>query len=251
MYASKYGLVSVGTNGVGLASEKFYTRDEWDALVPSAMVCATANDRLYIRHETSVGVRVLVIDGDNLITTTVQADDLFADPGSGELYVSDDINIKLWDDQTKVPLTANWKSKEFQFPKPVNLGAGKVEFYQSISATELAAITASRNVVIAANAAAVVAGNVGGEFDFGTYNSVATNGSAIQNIPDVPAGNSVTINLYRGAGNALVASRVVTDDKVFRFPSGYKDDAFLVQVISQCRVEEVRIAETPDGLKVG
>ena len=33
-------------------------------------------------------------------------------------------------------------------------------------------------------------------------------------------------------------------------PAGYKSDVFSIEVLSQCKIKEVRVAETLDGLRV-
>lgn len=252
IYASKYGLVSISQAGVNVISDAFYTRDEWELLNPATMICATANGRIYIQYTTATSEsKVLVLDGQFLTTSAVTAQELYTDPSTGELYITDNVFIKVWDSSLSVPLYANWKSKEFVLPSPVNLGVGKVEFYPANDAAVYAALIIARNAIIAANAALIATGASGGGYNEAAYNVYDIAGSGMQIVPALPAGNSVTINLYRGISETLVASRVVTDGSVFRLPAGYKDDTFFVEVISQCEVEEVRIAETPDGLKAG
>jgi hypothetical protein len=68
-------------------------------------------------------------------------------------------------------------------------------------------------------------------------------------VPDDPADNVVTFILRNG--DTIKASRTVTNTRVFRLPGGYKTDNYSVEVITQCKVKEIRVAETPDGLRVG
>jgi hypothetical protein len=58
----------------------------------------------------------------------------------GELYIGGDEGIYLWDDGTKTVLNGQWRSKEFVFPAPVNLGAAKIEFDVAIDPAQRQAI---------------------------------------------------------------------------------------------------------------
>jgi len=64
-----------------------------------------------------------------------------------------------------------------------------------------------------------------------------------------PISNSVVFNLYGGPSRSLLGSKTVTDTKVFRLPSGYKYDNFQIEVATQSSIAEIRIAETPAGLR--
>lgn len=260
LYASKQGLVQVGAAGVGMFSAPWYTRDQWEMLNPETMVCEISDGRLYVRYTNDDDVDALLIfDNNTLIGCTVEADELYNDPATGDFYITTSEGICAWDSASEVPLQGNWRSKEFVFPKPINVGAGKIEFDLAIDPDTASAITALIASITAANAALFpdpatdpltepMSDAIGGGFGHDAYGMVHVDGSAIVMPPDEPPSNLVTVTLYSGA--TVIASRVISSESVFRLPAGYKKDHFSVQVTSQCQVKEIRLAETPSELRI-
>lgn len=252
IYASRHGLVSVSQTGVSLISETFYTRDEWDVVNPETMICAVANDRIYILYTTDTSEqRVLVFDGQFLTKASVTAQELYADPSTGELYVTNAGNVQLWDSVSSVPMYATWRSKEFVFPEPVNLGVARVDFYPDTDAGAYAALIVARNAIIASNAVILSNGVSYGGYNEASYDVYDTDGSAFQEVPTLPAGNTVTFNLYRSMSETLVFSKTMSSNAMFRLPAGYKDDTFFVELVTQTEVEAVWVGETADSLRAG
>jgi hypothetical protein len=255
LYASRYGLIQVGSSGIRIVTDGFYTRDEWELLNPETMVCAVANGRIYLAYTKDDDIiSMLIIDGQILTGATVQASELYADAGTGELYLTTPAGILIWDSPTEVVLQGNWRSKRFVVPAPINMGAGKVEYELAISDAEAALRLAEIAAIVAVNDALVVepldaaeALAVGAAFNSSRYNVVSVGGSELQVPPDAPPSNIVNVTLY--SNEQVVASRLITSTEVFRFPSGYKKDNFSVEVTSQCAIQEVRIAETPNELR--
>lgn len=260
LYPSLHGMVQVGVQGVGIFSEPWFTKDEWELLNPETMICASAYGRLYVLYTNADDLQTLMVFDGLLLTSvdgnSIAASELYADVSSGELYITKADGISLWDDPLEAPLDGSWRSKDFVFPKPINLGAGKVEFDIAIDPSIRTAILALIASITAANAlllptpgnplTATLSDALGGAFADDDYCGVEISGCALTDPPDTPAENTVTLSLF--SGDTLLASKVVTSTDVFRLPSGYKKDVFSVQVTSQCVVKEVRLAETPSGL---
>lgn len=249
IYAADAGLAMVGAAGAGLFTQNHYTRKEWAVLNPSTMVCAVSSGRVYVKTATDAGVTsVLVFDDGQLVVVETSVSSMFSDVPSGELYVGKTGGAYLWDDAAQVRMSGGWKSKEFVFPKPVNIGAAKVDFTTAVSASEEAANVAAIAAAMATNAAERTSGKVRGAINTRAVDSQAVNGS---DFVDVPASisNSVVFNLYGGPSRSLLGSKTVTDTKVFRLPSGYKYDNFQIEVATQSSIAEIRIAETPAGLR--
>lgn len=256
LYSSLHGMVMVGSQGVGMFTDPWYTRDEWELLNPETMVAKTANGRVYVTYTTDLNATfTLVFDGPKLTTATPQITTMYADESSGELYVGTTEGISLWDSSAEVVLQGTWRSKEWVFPNPINLGAGKVEFDLAIDPTVATNLTAEIAAIAVSNAAYIVnpmtlalAYTLGGAYNDDIYAGMFIDGSNIVIPPDAPPSNLVSVTLY--SGETVVASRQITDEKMFRFPSGYKYDHFSVQVTTQCNVKEIRLSETADGLRV-
>ena len=57
----------------------------------------------------------------------------------------------------------------------------------------------------------------------------------------------MTVRLWQNKN--LVFTGTVTDDGIFRLPSGYKSDTFEVSVSGAARIRAIHLGETPDGLR--
>lgn len=259
IYPSLHGMVRVGVGGIDMFSEPWFSKKTWAALNPETMICATAYGRVYVLYTNDDGLQtMLCFDGPVLTSVGVEASELYADVSSGELYITKADGISLWDDPLEVPLQGAWRSKDFVFPKPINLGAAKIEFDPAIDPDVRTAILTSIAATTAANAllvpipgdplTATLSDALGGAFADDDLCGMEISGCNLATPLDTPASNVVAVSLF--SGEKLLASKNVTDTLVLRLPSGYKKDVFSVQVTSQCVVKEIRLAETPDELRV-
>lgn len=249
IYASSHGLVYVSRSGVRVFTEQFYTRDEWRKLVPSSFICATAYGRLYAAYEQENSTKkVLVFDGDLLTSMDVDLSALYTDEATNELYICDDVAIKYWDSPTSFPLSFSWRSKDFVFQTPLNLGAAKIEFDPAISNDDRELILAAIESAIDANETLIASGNLNGSINSFAFNVTEINGSDLQQIPDNPPSNRIKFILRKNY-TEIVIERTVTTNLAFRLPAGYKADVFSFELIGEGRVREVRISETMDGLR--
>ena len=247
IYSTKHGFAMINASGVSLITDKFFTIDEWLEYNPSSIITSLAYGRIYIAYTRADGGKaMLIIDNDLLITADIVTFELYTDKATGELYITDSEGIKAWDSIQSYPLTNNWKSKDFVLTQPVNLGAAKIDFDLAISAEDLAFLQAINAAITATNIAILSTGNAKGSINAKAYNKIVVNGSAIKQAVSLPS-NVVTFILRKH--DNIVTSRTVTNTKAFRLPAGYKDDVFSIEVLSQCRIREIRVAETKDGLR--
>lgn len=127
------------------------------------------------------------------------------------------------------------------------MGAAKIDFDDAIDADNQAILQATIDAIVASNALLLATGNAKGSINSKRYNVGSVNSSSLQQVPELPPSNTITFILRKH--DQIVASRTVTSTKAFRLPSGYKDDVFSVQVISQTKIREIRFAETPEKLR--
>jgi hypothetical protein len=247
VYASGHGLMYIGQSGVSLYTKKFFSKDEWITHLPANMVCEFAYGRVYVSTTGSNGLKYMFIfEGDVLTTADFTAYDLYTDAATGTLYVAAASSIQEWDHAGSAPLTMAWKSKRFVLPPPQNFGAAKIEFDQAVPEAIRTAILDEIASKTAANAALMAAGNTGGSYGAKSYNVLAVDNSDLVPVPDVPAVNEVTFILY--SKGVPVFARVVSSEKAFRLPAGFKTDEIEVQVNSQCVVNAIRLATTMTAL---
>lgn len=247
IYASIHGLVYVGLGGVRIFTDKFFTRDEWEDNNPAAMITAFAFGKVFLATTGTNGQSyVLVFDGDTLTSADIAAYDLYTEASTGSLYLGTATDVGEWDSPLGAPLTSAWRSKMFVSPPPVNLSAAKIEFDPAIEESIRTAILAERSAAIAANASKVASGNTLGSVAYPVYNALSINGSRLVTVPDEPSANQVSFTLY--SKGLPVFSRVISNEKAFRLPAGYKSDEVEFQVSSQCVINAVRIASSMTAL---
>lgn len=251
IYASAHGLMFISRTGVSLFTDAHFSKEEWEKINASTMVCASAYGRLYASYTRTDNSRsMLIFDGDLLTSADVLTYTLYADESTSELFLTDQEGVLAWDHPESYPLNASWWSKDFVLPPPVNIGAGKIEFDETIDPATRQAILDAITAAQTYNAALLATGNVGGAINSFGYNARYVLGSSLKAIPDNPPANEVTFILRKNQ-DEIVATRVVSNNRAFRLPSGYKADTYSVQVLSQCTVREVRIADTMDALRAG
>lgn len=134
LYVSNEGVVSVGSGGMVLATEKLLTKEQWAAYNPSSMQCALHDGRYHIFYTTSGGTRgMLILDPtargapltacDVNQTTAVTA--VYTDPRTSKMYMSQGTNIVRFDDNGTLSMT--WRSKPFRLESEQNFAAGAVD----------------------------------------------------------------------------------------------------------------------------
>ena len=251
MYATLQGLAYVGNSGSKIWSQPYYTREEWRALEPASMVCVAAEAKLFVRYKvpTEEDSHILVFNPGEplaaLTTLDIQAQELYADPRDGHLYVVDTVRVSQYDAGEGNRLAYDWLSKEYELPLPVNLGAARVEF---VSEMTLADITAAQVVYDAAVAAAIalIASGVGAtNGGQGGYNSSSYNGYT----PPLPAVLDVAYVVFTMYSKGVaVFSALLYDTLPFALPAGYKTDAVSFRLGGTVRVKNIKVAETMAGL---
>jgi hypothetical protein len=258
LYSSHVGIIAVNAAGAQMWTQAYFTEYEWKKLKPESIVTAFAARRLYAHYDTGDFERTLIFNlmGDHpyLTETSFEAEALYADATTGELYFSSGNQIFEHDPADGYPMSQEWMSKEIDLPRPTNLGAAKVNFDLAIDPALQAEIEAQAAAVLAFNTPLLATGNVYGAWNmkpWGGAGAVSINDSILKTPVELPPGNEVTFQLFKGTPTgemALVAARTVSDSKPFHLPSGYKADSVAVHVISQCAIKSVELGATKAAL---
>lgn len=124
VFAAADGLVLLDHSGPKVLTESYYTRREWQALVPSSMLCAVWDEKVFVFYDTGTTTGGLIIDGDGLTTTDVYATAAFTDPVTGSLFLCVNDKIVKWD--AGLAGTFTWFSRRVQTPVPHNFAYGHV-----------------------------------------------------------------------------------------------------------------------------
>lgn len=84
--------------------------------------------------------------------------------------------------------------------------------------------------------------------NFGTFNSTVVNGDNItRTLREAEGVLPVTFKLW--VEKQLVFQATISNDDIFRLPSGYRSDTFEVGVSGSARIRAIHIGETPFGLR--
>jgi len=248
-YAAPQGLALIGLGGADLITRDLYTQEEWKLINPETINAAQYAGRYVGSHDSAVNQRqVFIIDKSEFATEVMVNSNVtafYGDPTTGKLYAVIDDQIQEWDADPGLKMIADWLSKEITFPKPVNLGAAKVDADFTMTSDEISAAQAAFQAVVAANAALIAAEEVGGELGDDELNGFELNGDGMDLVPDI-SWDSLTYQLYIDGG--LKFSKTLTDSRAFRLPSGYKADNSAHRVSGNVTVKSIAFAETMKGL---
>lgn len=252
LYASNHGLIYLSAAGVAPKpfTETWYTRDEWYPLNPSSMFCEFANGIVYCAYLTTRGESgILVFDTGVHLNVSLTVSDIYADQATGTVYLGMADGIYLYDPaEQSYPMQQSWRSKEFIFPTPCNLGAAKIDFTLAIDPATLLQLIAERETLTIKNQALLAAGGFFGAMNFAGYNKRGVNSSEAYFVPPIPPSNDVQFVLR--VGKEVVFQKVVKNSKAFRLPAGIKYDHCSVEVSGQGAIDEIRLAETMDALRI-
>lgn len=118
VYSSPDGICFADGQGIRVATEGIFSREEWQALVPSSVVCAFHDGVLYIHTQSGV-TYTLHLATNKLSTVSLDAPTtLYVDNITDKLYAASGTKIVSIATATS-RREATWKSKRFVLPQPV------------------------------------------------------------------------------------------------------------------------------------
>jgi len=254
-FASPDGLFLVGPDGYELTTRDAFSRDEWSQLYPSALQTEIVDNKLFgffqsgVSGDTPTG-EGFVLDLQDTLSRFSRIDfyapAMHVVPSEGALYVcvqeeaTGENVIQKWDSNAQ-HMTATWISKVLALP-PMNWAAARVDanFDVELSEAERDALNATRDLIIARNAAKIAANTVNGAPGEHDVASVLLAGDELE---DVPSETDVVAVVYFRwyVDDELVVSRRVTDSEPFRLPSGMRGREFQFAIISTVNIEQVTI----------
>lgn len=248
-YATPAGLALITLGGASLATRDLYTQEEWLLINPASIKAAQYAGRYVASFDFAVNTRqIFIIDKSEFATEVMANSDvatLYGDPVTGKLYVVIDDAIYEWDADPGQRMIADWFSKEFSFPKPLNLGAAVVDCDFTMTQDEIAAAQAARDAVQAANAVLIAALGTKGSINSYSLNARSVNGSLINELPPVDF-DSLTFQIY--VDGSVKFSKTLTNSKAFALPSGYKADNVACRVLGNITVKQITLGRTMQEL---
>ncbi len=266
-YASPQGIIQATDAGTQLVTYQLFTREEWQLFFSPTTVQAVSYGLQYIAFDsTATGFIFSPAEQLAPLTTLDRFSDVQTiqiDAYSGDVYIVQGNQVRLWDPPTSTPYSYTWTSKEFDLPKPVNFGAMRVKFqgapikipvqflqdYIAYNAARYAIKPLAPINSYAINAARKV--TIAGSLD--PQNRGPINGSSLYDVASlISPGVAVQVNVYARdllQEWNLVFTYAVTSERVYRLPAGLKSDGWQIQLIGTVPVYSVALAETGKELE--
>lgn len=265
-YSSPQGIV-VATGGVTqLSTYNLFTREEWQNQFSPTTVQAVPYGVQYIAFDTSdAGFIFSPVDQNSPLTTLDRFSNVTAiqiDAYSGDVYLVQGNQVRLWDPPQSIPYTYTWTSKQFDLPNPCNMGAFRLKFNAvpiQVNPDQLGdyktfnngRITKPLNCLNLAPINGVRVENVPGYSGAQIRNPIG--GSPLFPLIQLTVGGAaVVVTVYARTLNSqwiTVATYTVTDERTHRLPTGFKSDGWQVQFIGNSNIYSFAMAETAKELK--
>lgn len=268
-FASQNGLMLVSPAGLAPVTREVINRDEWQNEYVPAINTAVAFDSQYVAHGTTGtgfvfdprGIQSGIIGLVNF--EPVKA--IWSDPWTAEAHLMVGNTVYEWSRTSAPFIAATWLSKEFQFPRPINLGAVMVSIDPRFS-------TGSESTGVVVDPTVPTGSPWLDEallYNYGWYNGAVYNDAPLDGATppgnpsaapwpfwygvtgdgaEVPLPPGAVCELIVFAGGAIVFRQLVLSGVVYRLPSGFKNDTWQVQVRSRVPVLNIQIAETAKEL---
>jgi hypothetical protein len=277
-YASPQGIIVATAGATQLATQQLFTREEWQDFFSPTTVQAVPYGLQYIAFDTtSTGFIFSPAETLAPLTTLDRFSNVGAiqiDQYSGDVYIVQANQVRLWDPPESTPYEYTWISKQFDLPKPVNFGAMKIKFdgggYQippdllaDYTSFNTQRITKPLNCV---NLAPINGVRTKPPFPGSTDPVITGSGAILPQIKE-PIGGSPLFNIGN-LGNVVGAVQVTilartprsqvwnkvftwtaTDERTYRLPAGFKSDGWQVQLIGNVPVYSFALAETGKELQ--
>jgi hypothetical protein len=245
LYASPNGLVSIAPGTQDVISRPLFTRDEWQAYVPTSMVGVIYQNMYIAFYQVGQTKSALILmrgDTPPLVTLDVASQAIFVAPTTAEVYYVSPVDNAIYKlDADPVNNTYyEWLSKTFILSEPTNYAAAKVQadwvYIGDITAYN--ALVASIN---AANQALWAAGTpLQSTINSVVLNGMQINGSILTNVP--VAGETRTVQAFVYANDVLIASTGFTGQEPVRLPSAQKDYIYEVRLTGNAPLRSFTMA---------
>lgn len=264
LYASQNGLSLLNEKGVVPATQDIITKDEWvNNYSPDTLKAAQYEDQWLGFYTEDKGIS---INPGDIQETFIEFDSfnrvdmIQTDERTGEVYVLRSGAVYLWDDSMRERVAYQWKSKEFYFKKPCNLGAAVIDMcsiadvIKDIENVAIAArewnterIKTRLHPIGSAAMGSSYTEPLDPPFDLLPQNKLAIGGSPLIDLAQLLKRNSdVTFTVW--ADDRIVYSQQVSDKRMIKLPSGFKNDIWTFEVRGRRKVYSITVAETGKGL---
>lgn len=278
LYASPNGLVGISALIQGVVTDQLIEREAWQGYNPTTMQGAVYDGRyvgFYTLNPdipmpdgaaTDLGGRALIIDKADapvrvLYTHMDVASFALAPPLSfmnfyaaaayadktGKLFavsVADNAIYQIDGDLVNF-MTADWKSKRFIFPSPINMAVVQADADYNNPAT--AALAAKQAAITAANTAIFNSGITKGYIGEQMFGDFMIGGSLMT--PPVELADQQTFQVLIYADGKLIATYSPQSQEPMRLPSGFRSQVWEIEIVANYSVRSVQLATSIKELR--
>jgi len=156
--------------------------------------------------------------------------------------------IAAWNADPTNYMYATWKSKEFLLPANINFACCRV-MLDSTKYQAVLDLLAENDTLATFNQAMWAAGNIQGALNDAPFNLYTINGDALYDLNNIQMSGNITFSLY--VDRELKFERVVTSDRPFKLPSGYKGRRVEVTISGYLPVYDITLAQSIRELQSG
>ena len=273
-YASPQGII-LNTGGyTQLVTRQLFTRQEWqEDFSPTTVYAAPYGVEMVAFDTESTGFIFSPTDQSTPLTTLDRFSHVTAiqiDAYSGDVYLVTNNQSQLWDPVNTTPLEYTWTSKQFDLPKPVNMGALRLKFNSGtifVSPAQLALYSAYNLQRIQKPLNTINGAVINGVRTL--MQPTFANPAGYSPIPEIrePIGGSGLFplasmeNITAGATvfvycRDLLSSAWINifqagifSEQIYRLPAGVKSDGWYATIIGNSPVYSLAIAETAKELQ--
>lgn len=277
---SRFGIVSTSSgviypgpdglmlnNGAGQTTnltKKLLSRRDWKQLYRPEQISAARHESQYVAFiNPTFG---FAIDFEEPTQALVELDStewdhqvLQQDYATGDVWLVRDNIIRLWNPVGGQAVTYLWRSKEFDFPNPVNLGAYKITFKET---TSIGGLVENLEEQQAFNDERIL--HPLNPINFAAVNSVHVISGLTSTLPQLSqqmhkgplyqtalnaGGGHLTFRIYVNREEDPVHEYSVEDMEVVRPPTGFRSILWEFELEGTVDVQTVKLASTPVELK--
>lgn len=273
-YASPQGIIRATGGATQLITRQLFTREEWQRFFSPTTIYAVPYGVEYIAFTTTAtGFVFSPTDPSTPLTELDRFNNVVAiqqDQYSGDVYLVQNNQVRLWDPTNTIPYSYTWQSKQFDLPKPVNFGAMRLKFNAGtiqISPAQLADYTTYNAKRILKPLNPINGAPINGVRKL--QQPTFANPTGYIPPPEIknPMGGSelYTIGQYTQiAGGAtvivqardLISSAYVTvfnglllTERLYKLPAGIKSDSWQFTIIGNTPIYSFAMAETAKELQ--
>lgn len=273
-YASPQGIIRATGGSTQLVTRHLFTREEWQKFFSPTTVYAVPYGVEYIAFTTTAtGFVFSPTDPSTPLTQLDRFSNVAAiqqDQYSGDVYLVQANQVRLWDPPNTIPYSYTWQSKQFDLPNPVNFGAMRMKFNAGtiqISPSQLADYTTynTKRILKPLNPLNSCPINGVRKLQQPTFSNPTgyipppeiknpLGGSELYNIAQyttIQGGATVIVQARDLISSAFVTvfNGLLVSERLYKMPAGIKSDGWQFTIIGNTPVYSFAMAETAKELK--